>query len=425
MPWNSPLHRAFVASGLLILTGCHGARTDNHSSRPVNETEIVSSLVSLSDTQRTVAVLRALVGGRRFVLLGENGHGVGPHTTLKVDLTRLLLDSLGFSTVVFESGYHECSEADEALARASAVSSLRDCLAFAFEHAEALPLFEHLRTARAGGRALHIAGADLQPQGPASLSRPNLLRQALAPHDPALAEATALADSGLLLASQRGGDSLRLWLRQHASAAGRAFKRSLRVVDPSLRWHLHASLGLLRRGELRFASGALDGVVPAAYYAERDKFMAQSISWIADSGGPPKRVVVWMHNDHVRRGLLSSPGGSIPATGGLLAAQYPRDVISLGFFMGAGEVTNNSRAVRTVLPLEEGSIEEVLDRSGRHASILVLRNARSAAVRRWAEVPQRYLRNGLAADTLVPAAEFDALVFTTRASPPTYRLPNR
>jgi erythromycin esterase len=425
MPPATTRQRARILSLLIALAACGSVRADRGASVRAPDQEAAASLVPLSDERSRVAALRAVVGERRIVLLGENGHGVGPHTALKGDLTRLLLDSLGFSVVVFESGYHECAEADRTLADAIAAATLRDCLAYAFEQAEALPTFEHIRQARRDGRELHIAGADLQPQGTASLTRPHRLRQSIAPHDSVLADIVARADSGLLVASQYGGDSLRSWLRLHGAAARRALERGLALSPPATRWHLRASLGLLRRGELRFASGTIDGAVPAEYYAERDRFLARTVSWIADSSGGPKRVVVWMHNDHVRRGRLSSPAGPIAASGGLLAVQYPRDVVSIGFFMGPGEVANNSRVVSAVQPIVDGSLEEVLGRRHVDVAWLPIRGAGGAGVRRWAAAPQRYLRNGVAVDTLVPADEFDALVFTARAAPPSYRLPQR
>jgi erythromycin esterase len=386
--------------------------------------DLTTAVVALADSSGARAQLRDLIGDRRIVLLGENGHGVGPHTTLKVLLTEYLIDSLGFTTVIFESGYHECDEANDALLARSPVATFRDCLAYVFEHAEALPMFEFVRSARARGASMEIAGADLQPQGQVSLSRPARLRRALETTDTALARATQIADSGLLVASQRGGDSLRIWLSEHGAEARDAFERAVRVIAPAERWRVNTALALLRRGELRYSVDRPDGGVPSAYYAERDHFMARTVSWLADSLDGPRRVVVWMHNDHVRLGHLQSPSGAVPATGRLLRERYPRDVVSIGLFMGEGAVTNNSRAVRSVLPIETGSLEGTFARLGHDASLLVLRGTRSEAVRAWAEAPQRYLRNGLAVDTLVPAAEFDALLFARRASPPTYRIPS-
>lgn len=376
--------------------------------------------MSLDDSAATLRELRRIVGNRRFVLLGENGHGVGTHSQLKVALTRMLLDSLGFSVVVFESGYHECSEADAALLRRGAVAAFRDCLAYAFEHAEVLPVFEHLRAARERGVDVHFAGVDYQPQGAVSLTRPALLRQALAAKDAALAERVALLDSALLVASQQGGDSIRSWMQREGADAREAFERALPLVEASARWQLRSALGLLRRGELRTAPG---GEIPAAFYAHRDQFMANSIQWIADSLGPARKVVVWMHNDHVRLGNLNTPSGAVPATGGLLTALAPGQVVSVGFFFGSGEVTNNSRVVRRVAAVPEGSLEDALGRGRYEHSILSLRGSR--ALRRWSRELRPYLRNGTDPDSLRPGAEFDALVYSARVQPPMYRLPNQ
>jgi erythromycin esterase-like protein len=83
----------------------------------------VAAIVPLADSESRLRHLRELIGDRRIVLLGENGHGVGELTQLRAALTETLLESMGFTTVIFESGYHECDEADAALASVSPTSS--------------------------------------------------------------------------------------------------------------------------------------------------------------------------------------------------------------------------------------------------------------------------------------------------------------
>jgi erythromycin esterase-like protein len=151
--------------------------------------------------------------------------------------------------------------------------------------------------------------------------------------------------------------------------------------------------------------------------------MARTISWLADSTGRPRRVVVWLHNDHARLGQWASPAGPVRAAGGLLRAGHPRDVFAVGFFMGQGAVANNSRATRQMLPLPTEGIEAMFERAGFPVGFVDLTSGSNTAAAAWGAAMQPYLRNGLAIDSMRPRIEFDALVYVSRVTPPTYRIP--
>ncbi|WP_277586280.1 hypothetical protein [Psychrobacillus antarcticus] len=52
--------------------------------------------------------LEQVLKDKRIVWLGENGHGIAEHSSLKSNLINFLYSKMGFKVVAFESGLSEC-----------------------------------------------------------------------------------------------------------------------------------------------------------------------------------------------------------------------------------------------------------------------------------------------------------------------------
>jgi len=363
--------------------------------------------------------LAAAIGDSRIVLLGENGHGVGSITEAKVKLVSYLAGELGFEVLIFESGLFECGNAGRQ-PDLSARDRLYACLRYPFQHAEALPLFFG---AEAGG-VTSIEGMDIQAQGFDSEPRPVFSQRVLASRDSVLAREVSGLDSLLYLVEDQGGlgDSIFAWAAAHGDSANALYQRASQLTSGWERQVFRMSEGWLARLRQRGRAEA-DGVdVPARYYELRDEWMARAVAAHADSVDGPRKVLVWLHNDHGRYGDFMSPGGVSRSVGGYLREWYGEDVFSVGFFMGGGQIADNGRNVRTVEALPEGGIETFLDLDGVSGSFVVLRGA-DGPVAEWAEVERPYLRMGTSPQAMVPEEEFDALFFVDTATVPEYSIP--
>ena len=148
--------------------------------------------------------------------------------------------------------------------------------------------------------------------------------------------------------------------------------------------------------------------------------MARAVAAHADSIGTKRKVMVWLHNDHGRYGNIDSHGGK--ATGQYLRSWYGDAVYSIGFFMGAGTITDNGRTAHSIETPEQGGIESFMHSDARTASYLLLRDNPLPEMQAWMNNPQAYLRMGLKPHTMVPANEFDALFYVNRVDPPNYQL---
>lgn len=418
-----PASRSRLSAAALVIAGVASAcalGVASHDSPPEGP-ELVTAHVrplALVDTNGDdLAPLRRAIGSRRIVLLGENGHGVSEFASLKARVVRDLHDRLGFDIVAFESGYYDCARADFRLLDRPAAGAWRDCLAYTFEQAGMLPVFQLAHDRRSAGHAFTIGGIDLQTQGATTATRPQFLRESINGVGlAALADSVAAADSTLIRYASSGGDTLRAWLVENGSQTLALFERAAPRLSGTAHWSMESASALLSRLLARVADSS-----SAAFFAARDEWMARTVAQLADSTGRSRKIVVWLHNDHARYGEWTSPNGSVLATGARLRARYPNDVFSVGFFMGHGQIANNSRVTREVGPIPPDGIEEMFDRSAFAASLLTLIGA-PPVVASWAAREQRYLRGGLTLDSLRPGLEFDALIYARRVSPPSYRL---
>jgi len=402
--------RFVVLLGFLAgLSGCgrgHQVEAVSFSDRPLGE---------------ELRHLDRLIADARIVLLGENGHGVREFTEAKVDLIEWLHREHGFDLVVFESGLFECDSAWRRIAELSAAQALTQCLRFPFEHAEILPLFEYMKESASTDAPLAFSGMDFQAQGYDSEARARESHDRLRVVDPGLARRVASADTALFLMTEHGGlgDGAHALAFLHGDSLRAEYRRAAEVTSGVDRLTFTLAQGWIDRLATR-GKAESEGLeeLPGRYYELRDEWMARAVASLADSAGSPRKVVAWLHNDHARYGRFPSASDSIRSTGGYLRDWFGPAVVSVGFFLGRGEIANNARRTRTVAPLPPEGLESYLARAP--ATYLVLRSNSDAEVREWAAREQPYLRMGLDTLTLTPANEFDALVFIDSVSVPTY-----
>src|SRR5829696_2906880 len=107
-----------VAAGafIVVITSCSRFSPGMSSRAPGNAGDVVNAIRPVTfDTSRSLDVLKPLgdaIGNKRIVLIGENGHGVAQFSMARAQIVRYLHERMGFDVVAFESGFHECREAE-------------------------------------------------------------------------------------------------------------------------------------------------------------------------------------------------------------------------------------------------------------------------------------------------------------------------
>jgi erythromycin esterase-like protein len=174
---------------------------------------------------RDLRQLEAVLKGKRIVLLGENGHGVGDFTVHKARIVRFLHERLGFDVIAFESPFDDCARANAAIETLGAVRAAQSCLLVQLQHAEIRPLFDYMRASRATGKPLAFAGLDLQISLFSARARPAAIRTQLGARNPRLASELAVGCvDGQDGALARGFDGQSAENRRMAAQRSRSFR---------------------------------------------------------------------------------------------------------------------------------------------------------------------------------------------------------
>jgi erythromycin esterase len=429
-----------------IALGIHPARSQAQQGSAKFERWVAAHaipLVSLEPAATTADLrqLRSIIGSARVVAMGEPAHGAHEPLAFRNRLFRYLVEQLGFTAIVLESGLPESRHVhtfvESGVGNASQVA--RKNLTYGFgefrENVELIQWMRDYNANQAHHRKIRFYGFDLSLGGPLGVTpRPgpfsaalellsrgdsgaaNRLREALQPilrlppdAPPSLTvaerDATALAVDELLSRLER----TRPLLLVKTSAADYEWGyRSAVVAQQVARFQrlLHPIKS--------------DSVTPSAWEAveTRDVGMANNIRWIMDQEGPTGRVLVFAHNVHVMnapwRGLgiwnvFARPPNGL---GVYLRAIFGSDLVIIGV---------SSAANGTGLPtatLDSSSLDASLSRVGRSRFLLDLRAARNnREANEWLAQP-RLLRANFNTNLSVPASTaFDVLVFIDTLTP--------
>lgn len=261
-----------------------------------------------------LAVLRDLVGDARVVCLGESEHAVSELSRLTDRVTRFLVDELGFSAFVMESGFAEGLAVDdwvrggpgdpEQLARSGITYGFGACV----EKRDQLRWMRDRNAEHAGTVSFYGMDAPGSYASPLPAVRACLERLEPRPEDPDL---LALADLG---------DMFHAPARHQAMKSDERRRLSRGIADLVERARSSAD-DIAHRCAL--GAQCLDDYLVTGRNS-RDALMADTVRWILDR---EERVVISGHNGHVQRG--NTPIGT-PALGELLAPVLGEDMVVIG-----------------------------------------------------------------------------------------------
>lgn len=256
-----------------------------------------------------LAAVRTAIGNARVVALGEAGHNIAELHELRDDLFRMLVEDLGFTALVLESGFAEGLELDAWVS--GAPGNVEDVARQTISHGfgNAAEVHRQLDWMRSYGAA-RVYGMDL-PGGstsPGPAVRALLARIAPEPGDVELLARSDLGgrvEAAIRYAGLEAGDQERLRLDLRALA-----DRAATTDDPVVE-RLGASIRAF------------------AEEHDRDAFMAATVRWVLQR---EERVLISAHNGHVQRVPLNGES----TLGSLLADELGEDLVVLGTTFTSG-----------------------------------------------------------------------------------------
>lgn len=353
------------------------------------------------------------ISSARIVMLGEAAHGSGEALKAKVRLVKFLHERLGFSVLVWESGFYGCHVVD-ALLRSEmnpVEAAERGVFNIWQQAAEVAPLFEHAQRSHRTAHPLHMAGYDAQT---CNLATNDGLAKEL--HDLVArihdevprANATGILDravktqQAMIEACWRGyGLDRKKLSAEEYEAQARAFLPTDEVVSAAREsasalqalFADSSTFTFLDRRMLSFfacvlenagadVENALKGareraglgskIDPEGSWNSRDAQGARNVLWLADEHYGGRKLIVWAHNFHIMNaygkggfsGLSTQPTEGIVPLGVQLKQRLGDEVYTILFTAYQGESSDwgpvPQRFVNRFGPAPEDSLEHRL-----------------------------------------------------------------
>jgi erythromycin esterase len=379
-----------------------------------------------------LAPLKDLIGDRRIVLLGEQSHGDGAVFHAKTRLIRFLHQEMGFDVLAFESGLYDCRRAWQAFCDGDGQTPLTAAQLGIFGiwtgSNEVQPLIEYLGSKARTPRPLELAGFDDQMTALASRrhlvddvkgllanlgdKRIDAATQALFIESlESLARSEALAQrlSPFVVACEK--------IEQACATAGGGQDRQATAEFRFWGQYVKSLRSLARRSELKQDVAASSSM--------RDRQMAENLAWLATDLYSNRKIIVWAASFH----LMTNPQTILHTNGTpvfpktktmgheLQSLLGKQECFTVGFTSFTGRAGPWFQTPRPVPQLPAGSLEDILEATGRKQLLLSLRQSGDDA--RW--LSDKWLASPLGYGPLVAdwTQVFDALIFIRTMYPST------
>ena len=392
----------------------------------------VRSLALADDGFSDLEPLGRAMQGARVVLLGEQSHGDGASFLAKSRLIRYLHERMGFDVLIWEAGFFECRQMDEALRRGARFTEAPRCLFPLWSQSRQVqPLLDYVVERAVSPRPLVMAGADPQITGPEVAARyPELVARIIDGVDPSLwpeerrrrlgvslaavarrgrsappaeleaaAEELALADAALESARLTGRAPPELDFARRTIANWRGYAQILKLMGPG-------------------SAPAASDPIWLTLGRWRDQAMAENVQWLTDRA-PGRKAMVWAANAHILRNgnriASSDYHARVRVMGDLLHQAYGPALYSIALTAHHGRSGQLDPVGHQLEPAPRDSLESHLHAAGFTLAFLDLRQGRVAAP--WLGEPMTATPLGYQPYQAPWADVFDALLFVDEMTP--------
>ena len=365
--------------------------------------------------------LKHVIGNKRIVWLGENGHGVKEHTILKTKIIQYLQQELNFKVVVFQNGLMECASSEFVKENLDTKRMIQQTLAPFWQSEEMCPLFESIQSGD-----LSIAGMDCKIS-----TEPNLFVTYMKALDVGFSK-KALEKIELLI-KQIHRMSHKYLLKPNQKKATEYTKHTYEKEKQEVQAWIGFIQKELQNCTQQFNQKKLEQhkiiiekvldnlyflleIIPlkkSLYIKKRDEMMARNFEWICEKLYPNEKIIVWVHNMHMLKS--GSPLSMYKPAGALISHKLKEDSYYMGLFMGEGQVANHAGEVYSVRECKEGSLEAFF-MSMDAENIFV--DFTKEEKKQWFNRSCIFYDLGVMISAMVPKKQFDGIFFTKKVHPP-------
>ena len=341
----------------------------------------VDEIKSLSSTDYSdLDYLKDILKDKKIVCLGENFHSVGDYRIIKTRLIKYLHEELGFDAIGFESGLGEA-----AMVMNNDDLSAKDMMKYSilpvWHSSETIELFEYIKEQKETDNPLDLFGFDMQFT---SMSFIGYIAQWIKKIDEQAGEdyynlEIEFFQSYFTLVNKYGLETgheeeyqeiidkyslkyeeITKYIQDNRDSLESIYPDNDLLVDSAI-----------RTLENRMNNIKMMMVDNVARYELRDAIMADNVKWYIEAN-PDKKIILWGHNDHIAKNtskMLTLEDdkwiNSFLSMGELLNREYKEDMYVIGLYMQGGKAsTITTQQVFDIPTITEGSLEEIISRSG-------------------------------------------------------------
>lgn len=295
--------------------------------------------------KQNFSFLKESLKNKQFVLIGESAHGVKEFGEFKMKAVSYLVDSLGFSTILIESGFSDLLKwkTNAQANNDSLIYSL-----FPIWHTESyLKLFQHLNN-----KQVNIYGID--PQNSSRFFRDFPFEQLLK-IDKKLASVFYEIDKEW---SKAYSQPMTSW----DSSFYKIQKNAIAVYDKALKevsvgTNLDSKNQLLLKRILENRLKMAKNVDKNVDMFHRDSIMKENIDWLLMNVlSKDEKVIILSHNTH----LAKESSFHIGYLGELMDKSYSKKIFVIGQYFASGNFADNKREHLKMKEPERNSFEYYL-----------------------------------------------------------------
>ncbi|WP_201280736.1 erythromycin esterase family protein [Paenibacillus lutrae] len=382
--------------------------------------------------------LKPLLLDKKLVYLGENTHGAAEYNLSKTRLIQYLHQELGYEVLAFESGMGDAAAAYASAKKITPEQLMKNSIFGVWWTQETLPLFAYIQESLSTDRPLILAGFDMQIQSPYSA----FMKEWISGKDSKRAEAFVKADQELgewgLGTDEKGYakakpellktyEEMKVFLTRNAESLQAAYpdnpyllKIAERVMDNRIQvvnQYTEASI----RSNISLEKQDLEPFLETM--RQRDKMMADNLTWLSEKLYPDKKIIVWGHNVHIRKNnakIMNSPYSGLKLMGDLMPERLKKQSYVIGLYMYQGKAANNVGDAYEVVKPEAGSLEHILHESGHAYTFVDMKYRKDRPGTSWMYLPRVSLDWGIMPESFIPRQQYDGLLLIDTVKPPAY-----